>query len=63
MKCESCSFYVSNFIFKGSQKNKCDNSENVFGNRYDLRDLKILDVIPGKLFCKVIWYSNGIKRE
>ena len=35
----------------------------LLGNRYDLRDLKVLDVIPRKLFCKVFWYSNGIKRE
>ena len=35
MKCESYLSYVSNLIFKGSQGNKCDDSENAFGNRYD----------------------------
>ena len=54
MKCESYLSYVSNLIFKGLQENKYDNFANAFGKRYDLRDLKVLDVIPGKLFLKSI---------
>ena len=54
MKCGSCSSYVSNLIFKGLQENKYVNSANAFDKRYDLCDLKVLDVIPGKLFLKSI---------
>ena len=64
MKCESYLSYASNIIFKGSQGNNCDDSENAFGNRYDYSVLKVLDIIPGKLFfLKSIlvlkWYKKG----